>query len=64
MLTPATYQAVQVGSSRWVHARSTRRRDVAVCGLQNGGGAFVFTDTDQPITCPFCLRIADPKEAA
>lgn len=49
-----TLQPVEVGGSVWIHARSRTRKLQTVCGLHANG--LVFTDTDQPITCPYCSR--------
>lgn len=64
VVKPTTYYAVQVGESRWIHARSSARVEETVCGLQSSGGAFAFTDTDRVIDCPFCVRAMGPGRAA
>lgn len=57
------YEPVEVGESRWIHARSLFRPQEAACGLQSGGGAFPFVKTDREVTCPFCLRAMRPRVA-
>lgn len=46
-------QAVKVGDSRYIHARSAFNPDRTRCGLANTLQTF-FKDTDQEVTCRTC----------
>lgn len=59
--TATTYRSVRVGYGKRVHARSPKKPQQTVCGLEHRLIETRFTPTEEPVNCPVCLHFITPR---